>query len=212
MSVEREARHQVQGAPGQPGATGPGDGVIRLAGLALVAGPLIWAAGQFAGGVPESDDAVPPPVEMITGCAFLVGLAALAAVMLASRATGDRKGKALPIIALVLFPIAIICNLGSIPYDTYEEMPLWVAVTDPAWPLSQLMMIVSAVAVIRVARWKGPLRFLPLAGALWVIFTAVGEGFTGPEFGPYIFTAWMVCTYVAAGALIVAKPAAVRGV
>ncbi|ROO88669.1 hypothetical protein EDD29_6343 [Actinocorallia herbida] len=210
MSVERGTGQRIH--PPTPGAAaGPGDGIVRLAGLALAAGPLIWAAGQFTSGAPDPTSDEVPPIELAAGCAFIVGLAALAGLMLATRATGDRKGKALPIIALVLFPFAIATSLGSLPYETYSETPLWVQATDPAWPLSQITMLACAIAVIRVARWKGPLRFLPLAGSLWLLVSGVGEAVTSVQTGTYIFTAWMAFTYVAAGLLLLTKPGAARG-
>ncbi|WP_460308462.1 hypothetical protein [Actinocorallia aurea] len=184
---------------------------MRLTGLALAAGPLVWAAGQFAGEPLVRDSDEVPPVELAASCAFLVALAALAGLMLAARATGDRKGKALPIVVLALVPIAIATSLGTLPYETYSETPLWVKATDPSWPLTQVMMLACAIAVIRVGRWKGPLRFLPLAGSLWLLVTGLGEGLTNPETGTYIFTAWMVVTYVAAGILLLARPSAARG-
>ncbi|MCD0448908.1 hypothetical protein LO762_06850 [Actinocorallia sp. API 0066] len=190
-------------------ATGPSDEHARLAGLLLAGGCLIWAVSQIANFEREED--VVYASELIGGCFFMLGLFVFASLILSSHAAGDRKGKALPIVVMALAPIAIASSLGQAPHDSYADAPSWVVATDPSWPLSQLFMIISAIAIIRVGKWRGPLRFLPLGGSLWVIVTGVGEGVTDGQTGTFIFTAWMLATYVTAGVLLLVRPGAARG-
>lgn len=192
---------------GRPGG-GPGAGVTRLAGAVLATGPLIWAIGLISvGEIPEETI---DPTDMITGVFFLAGLIALAWVTLASRATGDRKGRAFPIIPILMAPFGMIVNLASLPHETFDDLPLWVNILDPFWPLTQIAMLASAIAIARMGRWRGALRWLPLAGALWLPVALIGEAALGDPGSVWVFGGWMAITYGALGALLVARPDAVR--
>ncbi|GAA2734784.1 hypothetical protein [Actinocorallia aurantiaca] len=204
IRVERSEVHPSGSTPGN----GPADWHVRLAGFALVVGPLLWASSFIK--KPQIPDNEVYDYDMITSVFYLLALFALASVVLASRATGDRKGRAFPITPMVLFPFAMASSLGTIPYRTYEETPLWVTVTDPAWPLSQIAMVASAIAVIKVGRWQGPARWLPLAGALWLLVTMVAQIAFDDRVMAYVFTGWMLVTYVALGVVFLLRPGSVR--
>ncbi|WP_106401762.1 hypothetical protein [Actinocorallia populi] len=204
IRVERSEVHPSGPVPGR----GPAAWHVRLAGLLLVAGPLVWAASFLKKPAMEENEVY--DFDMITSVFFLLALFGLASVVLAARATGDRKGRAFPIVPMVLFPFGAASSLGTIPYDTYEEAPAWVLATDPAWPLSQIAMLAAAVAVIRVGRWRGPARWLPLAGALWLVVGMASQIAFGEKVMAYVFTAWMLATYVALGVLFLLRPQAAR--
>lgn len=206
MSIRVE-RSEVRPSGNVPGR-GPADWHVRLAGFALIVGPLLWASSFLA--KPEMQDNEVYDYDMITSVFYLLALFALASVVLASRATGDRKGRTFPIVPMVLFPFAMAGSLGSVPYRTYEEAPTWVAVIDPAWPLSQIAMLASAIAVIKVGRWQGPARWLPLAGALWLLVTMVAQIAFDEKVMAYVFTGWMLVTYVALGVVFLLRPGSAR--
>lgn len=111
---------------------------------------------------------------------------------------------------IALAPFGIASSLGTLPYETYDAAPTWVAVTDPAWPLTQLAMLVCAVAIVRVGRWRGPLRWLPLAGALWLPVVGAAQAALGEDGMAVVFTIWMAGTYAAIGALLCVRPDAAR--
>lgn len=204
IRVERSEVHPSGPVPGR----GPAAWHVRLAGLLLVAGPLVWASSFLT--KPEMPEEEVYRFDMATSVFFLIALFALASVVLAARATGDRKGRAFPIVPMVFFPIGIASSLGNLPYETYDQAPAWVSITDPAWPLSQLAMIASAVAIIRVGRWRGAARWLPLAGSLWLVVGMVAQAALGEKGMAYVFTAWMLATYVALGVLFLLRPQAAR--
>ncbi len=205
IRVERSEVHPSGPVPGR----GPAAWHVRLAGLLLVAGPLVWASSFIAKPADLGEDEI-YDFDMITSVFFLIALFGLASVVLASRATGDGKGRAFPIVPMVLFPFGVATSLGSVPYDTYDQTPLWVNATDPAWPLSQIAMLASAIAIIKVGRWQGALRWLPLAGALWLVVGMASQIALGEEAMAYVFTGWMIVTYAALGVLFLLRPQAVR--
>ncbi|MEO3784211.1 hypothetical protein ABGB12_12830 [Actinocorallia sp. B10E7] len=205
IRVERSEVHPSKTMPGR----GPAAWHTRLAGLALVVGPLVWASSFITKPEGMKDDEV-YAYDMITSVFYLLGLFGLASVVLAARATGDRKGKAFPIIPMVLFPVAMASSLGTAPYETYKEVPAWATITDPAWPLSQIAMFASAVAVIKVGRWRGPARWLPLAGSLWLVVAMVAKIAFGDKVMAYAFTGWMLVTYTALGVVFLLRPEAAR--
>ncbi|WP_460370198.1 hypothetical protein, partial [Actinocorallia lasiicapitis] len=190
------------------GARTVAPGLVRLAGVVLAAGPVVWGAGIEV----DLDGYVEERVydaDMITSCFYLLGLGALCVVVLASRATGDRKGRLFPAIPLALFPFAILTSLGSVGHATYDDVPTWAAVLDPAWPLSQIGMLASAIAIIRVGRWQGALRWLPLAGALWLVGGMAGKILVEGSAGTLVGLFWMIGTYSVLGVLLLVRPGAV---
>lgn len=207
MSIRVE-RSEVHPSVPAAGGGGPSTGHAVAAGVLLVAGPLVWASSFLT--MPDLGDDEVYAYDMATSVFFLLALAALASVMRAARATGTGKGRWLPLVPMVLAPFGIASSLGTLPYETYDAAPTWVAVTDPAWPLTQLAMLVCAVAVARVGRWHGPLRWLPLAGALWLPVVGAAQAALGEDGMAVVFTVWMAGTYAAAGALLCVRPGAAR--
>jgi len=134
----------------------------------------------------------------------------LSTVVLAARASGDRVGRAFPVVAMVLFPFGVATSLGSVPYATYEDTPLWVNATDPAWPLTQVALFCASVAVIRARRWQGAARWLPLAGSLWLVPCMIAQMFLSEKGLGVVYNGWMLGTYVALGALFLARPETAR--
>jgi hypothetical protein len=204
IRVERSEIHPSAPSP----RSGPGDRQIRIAGGLLFAGPVIWAAALLSIG--ETSNERLHDSDTIASIFFLVGLFAYSWVVLATRATGDRKGRAFPIVPMALFPFGVLTNLGSLGHTTYEDLPTWVMVTDPAWPLSQLGMLASAIAIIRVGRWQGALRWLPLGGALWLFVALAGQAALSGIGPALIFSGWMLATYCVLGILLMVRPGDAR--
>ncbi len=73
-------------------------------------------------------------------------------------------------------------------------------VTDAAWPLSMLWMIVVGITVIRAKRLSGWRRFVPLLCPFWLPIAIVGDialGATGGFIGVgYAAVLWALLGYV----------------
>lgn len=206
MSIRVERSEVLPSGP--PPAGGPGDGAVRLTGLLLLAGALSWGIALLSVG--GGQETAIHASDMLTSTVYLAGLFALCGVVAASGASGQAKGRWFAWVPMALLPIAAVTNFGMLPHPTYEAVPMWVKIIDPSWPLSQAAMIVLSVAVIRVGRWQGALRWLPLGGALWLVVTLVAQMLTPPMVAAWVFLAWMAGTYAALGGLLVARPGAVR--
>ncbi|MCW0213954.1 MAG: hypothetical protein OJJ54_11385 [Pseudonocardia sp.] len=193
--------------PGVPPAPSPGR--VRLAGLLLAAGAAAWAVGTVIVGdrIQEGIHAL----DTITGMAFLVGVAALALLVLATRATGAGKGRALPVVLLVVLAGAFVLNAASFGYATHDEFPAPLMILDACWPLGQLLLLVLGVAVAVVGRYRGLLRWQPLLCGLWFPVSMVAQILLGSTASVYASAAWLVVAHCVLGVRLVLRPGVVAG-
>ncbi|MFI0484952.1 hypothetical protein [Actinomadura sp. 9N215] len=187
-----------------PSDRGPGGLLIRtrIAGAALAAGTTAWIAGLLEGGVRISEEVV--PAEIWGSLAFLVGVMALVVLVLSTNATGHRKGRYIAIVEMVLLvPAMVWCPL-VIAYP--DDTPAWVTPFDMCWPLSMLGMLVIGIAVVRVGRYRGLLRWQFLLCGLWLVVAGVGQGALGDDGGTYPGMVWLGLTYGLLGLRLAITP------
>ncbi|MFI0369576.1 hypothetical protein ACH35V_17010 [Actinomadura sp. 1N219] len=185
-------------------APGPGGLLLRarIAGAALVVGTTAWIAGLLEGGVRVRDEVV--PAEIWGSMAFLVGVMSLVVLVLSTNATGSRKGRYIAIVEMVLLvPAMVWCPL-VIAYP--DDTPGWMIPFDMCWPLSMLGMLVVGIAVARVGRFRGLLRWQVLLCGLWLFVAGVGEGVLGDEAGTYPGMVWLGLSYGLLGLRLVVTP------
>ncbi|RKS76722.1 hypothetical protein BZB76_2080 [Actinomadura pelletieri DSM 43383] len=190
--------------PHDPSDPGPGGLLIRtrLTGAALVAGTTAWITGLLIAGDDLQDDVV--PVEIWGSLAFLLGVASLVVLVLSTNATGSRKGRYIPIVELVLLvPAMIWCPL-IVAYP--EDTPAWVIPFDICWPLSMLGMLVIGIAVAKVGRFRGVLRWQVLLCGLWLVVAGAGQAALGDEGGTYPGAAWLGISYGVLGLRLAVTP------
>ncbi|WP_285662757.1 hypothetical protein [Actinorhabdospora filicis] len=190
-------------------ATRPG--AIRVAGAAALLGTLAWSLGQLDRNNVTIDDGQ-SAWDLGTGGVFMLTVIGLHWAVLATRATGPRKGRIIPIGLMGTAFLAAIVNVASMPYPTYGDLPGWLMVIDPAWPLTMLGMAVEGIAIARVGKWTGPLRWLPLAAGVWLpvligLKFGVGDGVALT----YLSALWLLGTYGFIGALLLTRPKAAIG-
>ncbi|MFI0412216.1 hypothetical protein [Actinomadura sp. 3N508] len=187
-----------------PSDPGPGGLLLRtrIAGAALVAGTTAWIAGLLEGGIRIRDEVV--AVEIWGSMAFLVGVMSLVVLALSTNATGARKGRYIAIVEMVLLvPAMIWCPL-VIAYP--EDTPGWVIPFDMCWPLSMLGMLVLGIAVAKVGRFRGLLRWQFLLCGLWLVVAGVGEAVLSDEAGTYPGMVWLGVSYGLLGLRLVVTP------
>lgn len=179
---------------------------IRVAGAVLAAGAAAWAVGTAMGGENIGKEIL--FADTVTGLGYLAGLFSLALVLLSVRATGHRKGRALPIAQFVLLPLAFAFNLVSFGYlgQTYEDLPVWSRPFDLGWPLANLLMIFTGIAVVRVGRLRRSLAWHLLLCGLWFPVAMVGQGLGGAA-AAYVSVVWLLITYTAVGVRLLLRPA-----
>ncbi|TNM68445.1 hypothetical protein FHN55_06435 [Streptomyces sp. NP160] len=177
---------------------------VRRRGLVLAAGGLVWAVATLAIGLNEESPVI-GRVSEAAGLAFQVGVFALLRVMWATRATGtSRLARGMLAVEHVLLGVATVSTVLTTVFFTTH--PTWLVVVDMFWPLSMLGMLVIAVKVAVVGRWRGALRFVPLWAEAYfpLVMTAIALFGTGAIDAA---SATVVLTgYTALGLLVAARP------
>ncbi|GAA3445156.1 hypothetical protein [Planomonospora venezuelensis] len=176
---------------------------IRLAGAALAAGAAAWAAGTIIAGEAVQTRIV--HAGTVAGILYLLGVAALAWTVMA---TGALRSRVIPIVQLVLLAGALVYSFASFGYRFHDDMTGWLVVTDVCWPLANLCTLVMGAAVAGAGRWRGALRWYPLASGCWLVVMIPVKNLLGMGIGVYVSAAWMLGTYAVLGLLLAVRPAA----
>lgn len=141
---------------------------------------------------------------LITGIAsmvFMAGWICSNAGMRHMHAAGtDKWGRAVLQIQLVGLVLAFMFGFFEATGLLGRESIIF-NITDAAWPLSMLWMLVVGITVIRAKRLSGWQRFVPLLSPFWLLVAIVGSmafgdtagGFLG--FG-YAAILWMLLGYI----------------
>jgi hypothetical protein len=179
-------------------------GRIRAAGLLLAAGAAAWAVGLVVVGDRVQEGIL--VLDTVTGMAFLVGVAALAWIVLATRATGSGAGRVLPVILLVLLAGAFALNAASFGYATRDEFPLPLMILDACWPLGQLVVLVMGVVVAARGQFAGLLRWQPLLCGLWFPVSMIAQIILGSAGSVWVSSAWLLLAHVLLGLRLLVQP------
>ncbi|GAA1778438.1 hypothetical protein [Actinomadura chokoriensis] len=190
--------------PDEPSGSAPGGLLLRtrLTGAAAVAGTAAWITGLLIAGNEVQDEIV--PVEIWGSMAFLLGVLCLVALVLSTNATGGGKGRSIAIVEMVLFGPALVWCPLAVAYD--GDTPGWVIPFDMCWPLSMLGMLVLGIAVARVGRYRGLLRWQFLLCGLWLPVAGIGQAVIGDDGGTLPGTAWLGLSYGVLGLRLALTP------
>ena len=183
-------------------------GRVRAAGLLLAGGAAAWAVGTTVVG-----DRIKEGIHLldtVTGMAFLVGVAALAWIVLVTRASGAGAGRWIPVVLMVVLAGAFALNVASLGYATHDEFPLPLMILDACWPLGQLIVLVMGIAVAIVGCYRGFLRWQPLLCGLWFPVAMLADVTVGAAGSVWVSAAWLLLAHVALGVRLVLRPADVR--
>ncbi|MFC9974686.1 hypothetical protein ACFVH6_27665 [Spirillospora sp. NPDC127200] len=175
----------------------------RLSGAALAAGALAWVATMPAA---ESADEM-SRIEVAGGLAFQAGLFPVLALVLAARATGDRKGRAFPVAEMVLLVPAMIWSVLAVAVG--DDQPGWMLVSDVFWPLSMVFMLVLGIAVAVTGRFTGLLRWQFVLCGLWFPAGMGGKIAGGDDGALLAGGAWLLVSYAVLGLRLAVTPSIV---
>lgn len=178
--------------------------LIRITGLLAAVGPTIWALTQFVAGERVLDKQL-LTYEVAGFLSYQVGVIPLVVTVLAVGATGSGKGRAFPLVELGVLALALVWTLGSFHYTNHDVGPLWMKVTDLCWPLSQVGLLVNAVAIAKVGRWRGSLRWHLLPCSLWQLVANLATPLPG-SWGVYVSAIWLIATFGTLGARLALRP------
>jgi len=99
----------------------------------------------------------------LLGVIYTVGWFCSALGMRRSRATGDTAlSKGVFVLQLVGLVLAFFWSLQELIHTGVDKSGLFYGVTDAAWPLSHLFMLVIGILTVRAGVWEGWRRFAPL--------------------------------------------------
>ncbi|MFC4048641.1 hypothetical protein ACFOY4_03005 [Actinomadura syzygii] len=174
----------------------------RLTGIAVAAGATTWISALLYTGNRMKEEVI--PVEIWGSMAFMLGALSLVALVLSTNATGRRKGRYIAKVELVLMAAAVVWCPLVIAYP--DDTPAWVIPFDMCWPLSMIGMFVIGVAVVRVGRFRGLLRWQFLLCGLWLLVAGVGQGVLGDDGGSYPGTVWLGLSYGVLGLRLAVTP------
>ncbi|MEU4549369.1 hypothetical protein [Nonomuraea dietziae] len=178
---------------------------VRRLGLALTAGTLAWATSIFLFGT--VNDGVEERIGSLTGVAFQLGVFALLAVQIRTRATGDsRVSLAILKVELVLLGLATLWSLlnGLLPESAQDHLAM--GILDVFWPLSMLGMMVIGVKLAVAGRWSGPLRWWPLIAESWFVVTMPALILGGEDGARWVGGGHLLLGYATLGVLLALRP------
>ena len=141
---------------------------------------------------------------LITGIASMVFMAGWICAnmgMRRMRAAGTGKwGRAVLLIQLVGLVLAFMFGFFEATGLLGRESIIF-NITDAAWPLSMLWMLVVGITVIRANRLSGWQRFVPLLCPFWLLIAIVGSIALGDTAGGllglgYAAVLWILLGYI----------------
>jgi hypothetical protein len=166
-----------------------------LGSIAIICAPALLIEGLLRG---EQENAL---ISGIASIVFMVGWICSNIGMKHMRATGTGQwGRAVLLIQLVGLVLAFVFGFLEATGLLGRESILF-NITDAAWPLSMLWMIVVGVTVIVAKRLSGWQRFVPLLCPFWlpiaiVISIAFGDTVGGIVGFGYAAVLWALLGYV----------------
>ena len=191
---------RVHARPGH----GPSTRAIRAAGLATTAGAAAWAGSILVWGFGEAEGAALAVYNTST-LLFQVGLVALVAVQLATRATGTgRLARRFLHVEHVLLGLAMLSTLQTILVPAWDDNPAALAL-DAFWPLSMLGMFAIGIRIAIAGRWRGAARFWPLGAESWAP-VCIPLSAALPDLAPAIGAGHLLAGYALLGVVLAVRP------
>ncbi|MDG6104092.1 hypothetical protein Daura_12365 [Dactylosporangium aurantiacum] len=205
MTIRTEpvpARTDLHDLPQPPAAVTAGG--VRALGLALTAGTAAWATSMFTVGN-NPTDSLGLTITDVTGGMFQLGLFALLAIQVRTRATGLTKvARGMLVVEHVLLAVATVWSfLHAVPA---LRDAVWLIPMDVFWPLSMLGMAVIGVKILFAGRWKGVVRVWPTVAESWAVVTVPTFAIFGSPVADYIGGAHLIVGYATLGVILMLRP------
>ena len=142
---------------------------------------------------------------LITGIAsmvFMAGWICSNTGMRRMRAAGTGKwGRAVLLIQLAGLALAFMFGFFEATGLLGRESIIF-SITDMAWPLSMLWMLVVGVTVIRARRLSGWQRFVPVLCPFWLLIAIVGSMTFGDAAGGFLGFGYATILWVMLGYIV----------
>jgi hypothetical protein len=189
-----------------PGQTRASLRAVRAGGLAMAAGAVAWAVGSvLTYDVDPASDAYPFGYKA-SSLLFQLGLVALVAVQLRTRATGTgRLARGFLHAEHVLLGLAIASSLQWMFAPDLSENPFFLAL-DLFWPLSMLGMAAIGIRIAIAGRWRGPARVWPAIAETWALVMFPAMAVVSEEATAFVSAGHLLVGYTTLGLILAAKP------
>jgi hypothetical protein len=176
----------------------------RLAGFAMTTGALAWSVTTVL--FPWHESSLNFRITDLTGLAFQLGVMAVLTVMMRTQAIGTSRRTRIGLrIEVVLLSLASTWSLlHAIVPGTVDSTPL--AALDVFWPLSMLGMFVIGIKLAATGRWRGALRWWPLAAETWAVVTVPTMGIFGQRAADWVGATHLLVGYCVLGVLLARRP------
>jgi hypothetical protein len=175
---------------------------VRLTGVAVSAGGLVWAASLFLVG-PISASPLGTAIGDLGGLAFQLPLFALLAVQERTRATG--RGRFWPVAFIIERILLSLAVVWSVLHAFWPDLP-FLPFLDNFWPLSMLGMFAIAVAITVKGAWRGALRVWPVVAESWAVICIPALALAGPFVYAWLPGTHLLVGYVVLGVLLALRP------
>ena len=144
----------------------------------------------------------------VLGMLYLIGWAASATGMRQLRVTGaGALGKTVFIVQLIGLSLALVFNVLEIARANQDT--LLFRVTDLAWPVSHIFMLVVGTLVLATRVWRGWRSWTPILCGLALPLFFAARPLLGGEVGGFIFGFLTMVTFMLLGyAVRTSKPIA----
>ncbi|MGY1815157.1 hypothetical protein [Blastococcus sp. SYSU D00820] len=203
------ARTDAPSAPPAVPPAGPRTGAVRAAGVATAVGSAAWAGCIMAFGLGDVDG-VRLTIYHASTLLFQVGLVALVAVQLRTRATGTgRLARGFLHAEHVLLGLAMLSTVQTIAVPAWDEHPVALAL-DAFWPVSMLGMFAIGIRIAIAGRWRGAARFWPLGAESWAP-VCVPTAALLPAIAPAVAAGHLLAGYACLGLVLALRPDLTRG-
>lgn len=164
--------------------------------IAMICAPALLIEQLLRGGQENA---------LITGIAsmvFMAGWICSNTGMRRMQAAGAGKwGRAVLLIQLAGLVLAFLFGFFEATSLLGRESTIF-NITDAAWPLSMLWMLVVGIAVIRAGRLSGWRRLVPLLCPFWLLVAIVGSIAFGDTAGGYLGFGYAAVLWVLLGYIV----------
>lgn len=165
--------------------------------LGMLAGPMMLAEMLIFGFTQHGSN----HLIGVLGTVYVAGWICSAVGMRRARVTGDGAlGKGAFVVQIAGLLLAFLWSVQEIVYSGADRSGIFYGVTDAAWPLSHLFMLVVGALTLRAGVWKGWRRFAPLVVGLALpagiaAASAVGQQAMGIAFGSMTAVGFLALGY-----------------
>ncbi|SOD99022.1 hypothetical protein [Blastococcus haudaquaticus] len=192
-------------APPPGTVAAPPTTLVRAGGLAMAAGAAAWAAGTLVYDLdPVTDDF--SWVYKLSSLLFQLGLVALVAVQLRTRATGTgRLARGFLHVEHGMLALAIASSLQWLLAPDLSENAFFLAL-DFFWPLSMLGMAAIGIRIAIAGRWRGAARVWPAIAETWALVMFPAMALVGEQATAYISAGHLFLGYTTLGLILAVRP------